>query len=1406
MHEHDPPSVIASRYRVLEEIGRGNVGRVFRVEHLHTGEMLALKLLFARAEADPGLVERFKREARAPALIKSEHVVRITDADVAPELGGAPFFVMELLEGTDLEQYVAQRGRLDPDEVVAILGQAARALDRAHAIGIVHRDLKPGNIFLHESDEGITVKVLDFGISKIGPAMTGNREADALALTAAGTVMGTPLYMPPEQALARAEILPAADVWAVGMIAYRLLAGEPYWTSSTMAELMIAIVRDPLATPSARMPSLPPAFDLWFARSCNREPSSRWPTVGNQIVALSDALGVPPPELGTLRSAGARLPLDGTQASPARRLGPPAVPRASVTMNERPRTPIASGGSAEPSGPPASEGERRQVTVLSCEAQVATADGSEELDPEDLSEVMREYHVACASVFVGFGGPVAQTMGDGLLVYFGYPIAHGDDARRAVTSGLRIVEAVARIDARAARERSVRVRVRVGIHTGLVVAAERAQGVGAGGVIGSGASSGTDPRSIVGHAPRIASQMKRQAPLDGVVVSSATERLVRAYFVTESLGARAIEGATHESEVFLVRSEQNADAIDDTVQVTSGPLVGRDAELGLLTDRWENLQGGSGHVIQLTGEAGIGKSRIVRAFKDSLREQRSSWLESRCSPYFQSTALHPIIELLGRIARLDAADAPERKAEKLSATVRANGLPGDALPLLASLLNVPLGPQAGPLNLTPQRQRQRTNETVLALLFAIAAKEPVVFVVDDLHWVDPSTLELLGLIVDHGPATGVLTILTARPDFVAPWGARSHMTHVSLGRLPRARIEKLVVELAKGKAVPKEVVDQLVAKTDGVPLFIEELTKMVLESGHLRELADRWELTAPLPSLAIPATLRDSLAARLDRLGEVKATAQLAATIGREFSHDVLRAVSPLSETVLEEQLQKLVECELVYQRRLPPRRAFVFKHQLVQEAAYESLLKNARRQFHHRIADVLVRRFPEVAEGQPEILAHHYAAAGQPMQAIECLMRAGQMALVRSANAEAIAHLGKALDLVLALPDSPERASLEAAVRTILGVPVMMTRGYGSPEVETAYARARELKKVGTARELLPVLWGLWIFYHVRANYRAAYDLAEQLLALAERDLDTDSRLCAHLARGTTGMMMGELEAAQDHLERAIALYDPSLHRAHAHMFGQDPGMFARANLGWALWSVGCADQAAKAGEESIILARGLSHPNSLGFALGLTGAVDMDRGDHAAAERHGAELVALATEQGLMHWLGLGHVVHGWVRKERGEHAAGVEEISVGRATWKMAGARIADSHWDCVLAESLAQAGRHEEALAVLDACAAFVEESNERFYEPEIYRQRAEIVMATTRDLAEAEKHLLRGLELARKRGAKAHELRAATGLCVVLRGLGRGEEGRNLLGAAYGQIKEGMGTGDMKRARGVLAGG
>ncbi|HEY2511370.1 MAG TPA: AAA family ATPase [Polyangiaceae bacterium] len=1396
MHQHEPPSVIASRYRVLEEIGRGNVGRVFRVEHLHTGEMLALKLLFAKAEADPGLVERFKREARAPALIKSENVVRITDADVAPELGGAPFFVMELLEGTDLEQYVVQRGKLDADEVVGILGQAARALDKAHAIGIVHRDLKPGNIFLHSHEDGLAVKVLDFGISKIG-GLDGPGQMQIAEITATGTIMGTPLYMPPEQALARAEILPSADIWAIGMIAFRLLTGTSYWSCSTMAELMIAIVRDPLSTPSARVPSLTPAFDAWFARSCNRDAAARWPSVSKQILALAEALGVPPPELSTQRSPLLRAGLEGTQASAGMRplVRPPPVtgpgtPFGKITAHER-RTPAMIGGSDQV--PASTDGERRQVTVLSCEAVVTPTRPGEEIDPEDLTEIMRDYHAACASVFGGLGGPVSQTMGDGLLVYFGYPIAHGDDAKRAVTAGLRIVDAVALIDQRAAKDFAAHIMVRVGIHTGVVVVAEKA-GVG-------------DPRNIVGQAPSTAFQIKRGAPAGAVIVSGSTYKLVKGRFHFEVYApAGTAEGRPELETIYLVRRD-GGDLGDDTLQEPATPLVGRDTELSLLLDCWEQLKGGEGHVVLLMGEAGIGKSRILKAFKNGVRGQSVSWLEARCSPFFQSTALAPVVDLLARIFRIEPSDSLERKAMKLEEGLRGRILPADALPLLGSLLGVPPPPGAAPLNLSPQRQRQRTHEAILALLLAMSAQEPVVFVVDDLHWVDPSTLELLGLLIDHGPATGLVCVLTARPDFTPPWTARSHTTQVSLGRLPRPRIEKLVTELAGGKPMPKEVVDQLVTKTDGVPLFVEELTKMVIESSLVKDAGDRWVLAAPLPALAIPATLRDSLTARLDRLGDVKATAQLASAIGREFSFELLQAVSPLGEKVLEDQLHKLVECELIYQRRLPPRRTFLFKHQLVQEAAYESLLKNVRKQYHQRIADVLVRRFPDVADGQPEVLAFHHAAGGQPMQAVEFLMRAGQKALERSANVEAIAHLTRALDLVAALPETPERASVEAAVRTILGVPLMMTKGYGAPEVEQAFARARELKKTGGARELLPVLWGLWIFYHVRAKYRTALELTDQLLDIADRGHDSDARLCAHLARGCTSVLLGEFEGAKDHLERAIALYDPALHRAHAHMFGQDPGMFARVMLGWALWPMGRADQASQLAEEGVILARGLSHPNTLGFALGLAGAIDQNRGDEPMTDRRGGELVALSKEQGLVHWLGLGQILHGWARKERGE-AAGLDEMQAGRGLWRMIGARVADSHWDCIVAESLAQAGRHQEATDILEGTLAFIAESDERFYEPEVHRLLGEIALASgagEAGTASAEGYFQRAQQVARSLRAPAHELRVATSLFELRRRQGKQEEGRALLAEAVAKLKEGQGTRDVRRAKALLAG-
>jgi predicted ATPase len=547
----------------------------------------------------------------------------------------------------------------------------------------------------------------------------------------------------------------------------------------------------------------------------------------------------------------------------------------------------------------------------------------------------------------------------------------------------------------------------------------------------------------------------------------------------------------------------------------------------LLLEHWAQVTDGFGQVVLLSGEAGIGKSRLVQVLKEHVAAEPQAWLTPcQCSPYYQHSAFYPMIDLLERVAlRFDREESPQQKLSKLEGFLVQYGLSlVEAVPLFASLLSLPLTADYAPLTLSPGQQKQKTMQALLTILLRIAAQQPVLFVMEDLHWVDPSTLELLSLLVDQGPTARILALFTYRPDFSPPWTGRSHLTQVTLPRLPRRQAAELTGRVAHGKALPPEVVEQVVAKTDGVPLFVEELTKMVLESELLREHEERYELTGPLPPLAIPATLHDSMMARLDRLATVRGLAQLGATLGREFSYDLLQAVSPWVEGTLRRGLHQLVEAEFLYQRGLPPHATYLFKHVLIQDAAYQSLLRSTRQRNHQHNAQVLEARFPETIETQPELLAHHYTEAGLMAQAVHYWHKAGQRAHQRSANQEAIRHLTKGLELLATFPDTPQHAQRELALHIALGAPLMATKGYAAPEVERTYSRARELcQQQSATAELFPVLWGLWRFYAVRAECKAARELAEQLLTLAQSVQDAALLLEAHLALGTSLSYLGE-------------------------------------------------------------------------------------------------------------------------------------------------------------------------------------------------------------------------------------------------------------------------------------------
>jgi class 3 adenylate cyclase/predicted ATPase len=1079
--------------------------------------------------------------------------------------------------------------------------------------------------------------------------------------------------------------------------------------------------------------------------------------------------------------------------------------------------------------PRPADAERRQLTVLFCDLVDSTALASQ-LDPEELREVVRAYQAACAKVIARFEGHIAQYLGDGLLVYFGYPLAHEDDAQRAVRAGLGIVEALSQLNTRLAqeglppaptqsRQRGVHLAVRLGVHTGLVV-------------VGEVGSDTRQEQLALGETPNLAARLQGIAAPNTVVISAATLQLLGGFFACQSLGPQLLKGLAQPLEVYQVLYESMARSRLEAAGSTGlTPLVGREQEVGLLLERWAQVKDGLGQVVLLSGEAGIGKSRLVQVLKEHVAAEPQAWLTPcQCSPYYQHTALYPWIELLERVVlQFGRDEAPQQKLSKLEGLLVQHGLPlAETVPLFAMLLSLPLTADYAPLSLSPEQQKQKTLQGLLTILLRIAAQQPVLLVMEDLHWVDPSTLELLNLLVDQGPTVRILALLTFRPDFSPPWTGRSHCTQVTVHRLPRRQAVEIIRRVAHDKALPPMVVEQIVAKTDGVPLFVEELTKMVLESGLLQEGEDRYELTGPLPSLAIPATLHDSLMARLDRLATVKAMAQFGATLGREFSYELLQAVSPWDEGTLQRGLHQLVEAEFLYQRGVPPQATYLFKHALIQEAAYQSLLRSTRQQYHQHIAQVVEARFPEVCETQPELLAHHYTGAGVLAQAIPYWQRAGQRALERSANLEAVAHLTTGLKLLATLPDTPERAQQELDLQTILGPALINTKGQAAPEVLHAYARARQLcQQVGEGPEgpaptqsrqtpqLFQVLRGLWYFYLHRVELRTARELGEQLLTLAQHVGDPALLLEAHYALGNTLNYLGEFAATQAHFAQGIAIYDPEQHRSHAVRYGQDPGVACRYYAGVTLWWLGYPDQALQMSHEALMLAQELGHPYSLGSALAFAAWLHHLRREGHLTQEWAKAAIALGAEQGLAVFPVMGTIFRGWALAQRdaepaarhGQREEGIVQMRQGLAAWRATGAAVFQPYGLALLAAASAQVGRLDEGLTLLAEALVMTNDHGERRWEAELYRLKGELLLhaecGVQNATLTAEACFQKALDVTRQQQAKSWELRAVMSLSRLWQRQGKRDAARQLLAPIYGWFTEGFETADLQEAKMLL---
>ena len=1060
-------------------------------------------------------------------------------------------------------------------------------------------------------------------------------------------------------------------------------------------------------------------------------------------------------------------------------------------QTEEPARELAAQPMTPPVPDPSHLAERRQLTVMFCDLVGSTA-LSARLDPEDLREVIGTYHQAVAETVRRFDGFVAKYMGDGVLAYFGYPRAHEDDAERAVRAGLDVVAAVGQLKTRFGG----RLEVRIGIATGLVVVGD---------LIGEGASQ---ERSVAGETPNLAARLQALAQPGTVVVPGSTRRLLGNVFRLRGLGRHELKGLPEPVEAWAVEGILGSESRFEQVRAARlTEFVGRKAELGLLMDRWDLAQGGEGQVVLLSGEPGIGKSRIMRELRARLEAEGARSLRFQCSPYHVNSALYPIIDNFERALQFAPDESPERRLDKLEALmVTGYGRPRGDVRFVAALLSLPHETRYGALAVTPQRFKDETLRTLVDTVAAIARQSPTALLFEDAHWADPTTLETMDRLIQRARTIPLLVVVTHRPEFPPRWSQQDHVTALSLGRLTRPQSAAMVSRLAGGKALPADLLEQILDKADGVPLFVEELTKSILESAALRDAGDRWEYAGTAGALTIPLTLRDSLMARLDRVAPVREIAQIGAAIGRAFGYALIAAVAARAKPELDQALAQLAASGLAFQQGTPPDAAYTFKHALVRDAAYDSLLKPRRQELHGKIARAIEACSPDTEATEPELLAHHYTEAKQPEKAVPLWQKAASLALGRMALVEAIAHLTRGLELLADLPGGVERRRRELGLQLALGQASLAAKGFAAPDTGRAYARAHELcHEVGdNAPEFFPALYGRFIAHFQRGELAVAHEAAQELLRLAEDRGDAAAQVAGHRIVGSALCHLGRFVESRVHLEAALALYEPERDHSSAFVYALDSRVACLLWLVHVLLALGYPEQAQARMREAIAYARALSHPYTLAQALGVACLFHGRHRPGSEARTEADTLVAFAAEQGFPLPAAVGTVVAGWVLTgEPGTIEEGIARMRRGLVEYMATGAELWVPDFLALLAQAQGRAGRPATGLELLAEALDRVAATGSHWIEAELHRLRGELLLPGSRDPSAAAACFRRAIAIAREQEAKTWELRAATALARLWWNQGRRAEAHDLLAPTFGGFAEGFGTEDLKGAKALL---
>jgi TOMM system kinase/cyclase fusion protein len=1331
--------VLGGQFRIEGHLGTGGFGDVYRAVQEKTGQLVALKLLKPRYGKGAPTMERqlarFRREMKVCAELHHTHVVRLIDSGETAD--GLLFSVFEYVPGPTLAELLHEKGALTVRAAIELMAQVLDALVCAHGKGVIHRDLKPTNIMVSTTGARPQATVLDFGISAF---LQGMIVDEWKSLTVTREILGTAAYAAPEQLRGETPTI-KSDLYAWGLVFLESIVGRRVFDGPSSAEIAHRqLSPDPVPLPARLQKHWLGTLLKW---TLEKDAGRR---AGDAALLMERLLEKR--DLGELVDPNGYFVEDESVEL--------------ATAHDTAEAPLPATGALD-------TGERRQLTAVCC--SIGVRPNQPPRSPEALDQALRDAQALCVQVARRFGGHEAGTLGGQVLVYFGFPRASDTDARRAAIVALEIAHEIRR----RSESSALPVEVRLGVHTGIVT------------TVGLGGAQAMSP--IFGVTPGQAALLAQQAPANGILVSADSFPYLARSFELESLTSPRGE------QVYRLVAESRAES---AVPGTSpAPLVGRANELATLERAWNRARDGQGGTVLLRGEAGMGKSRLARELRRTLEKARSRWLETRCLPETEHTALRPMIDLLIQEFNLTGATGPDA-ARHLETSVQALGLdPAAAMPLLCPWLALPLLEPHRPLPFSPQRQKALLLELLATLVVTLAERHATPILIEDLHWADPTTLECLDLLIPRVAGRGCLLLLTARPD-AAYQPAGEQVEVLKLESLGPADVAQIVDGLAGRDGFSQTLVEDVVRRADGIPLFVEEIVRFIENSATPSSASG----AQTGPRQGVPGSLRDLLTGRLDQLGRAKETAQVAAAIGREFDHRLLATLLPDDEAALLADLEKMVSADLLIRRRHVDNPVYIFRHALIRDAAYESLLPRHQQQLHQQIAETLVRRFPEVAQAQPELLASHYERAGLVPEAIEAWMRAGQRGLDRAANREAIAHLRRALALLDQLPDERARMRRELEVQLALAPALMAIEGWASPNTGAACTRARDLCHALDDRErLFPALWGLWTFQFVGGNLVPALVTAQQTQAMATAAGSRKIELAAHHAMGFTHLYRGEFPQARAQGEQGLALHSPELERDIVRTFQLSCTSACAYFRAASLWMMGYRDDAETGLAEMYRVVKEVDHLPSLASAMGFALFFHHYQEDVERTAALADELFVLSQEQGFQNWFAVSFLYRAWARARRGELEQGIGELRHGIQMFRAIGARLILVGVHAMLGEALVLAGRPDQALAVLAEGLEEARTRDEHIHEPELHRLRGEALRS--HDPVASEASFREALRLAGAQQARSLTLRASIGLARLLDQRGQRAQARALLRAEYDWFSQGLGTPDLQAARSLL---